>query len=189
MSRCLRSTFRSHVLFVLALGANIHPGVNLMELCLQKSIMPVAGLAYLCYQLVLKMVNLATCMGIKTGIKGQGHGSKVNCPHVLNSSSRHLLLSVRVPFNPLLDNLKRVGNRNMYKIILDFLNGPLCPYMVIYYYLYFSWTQKISPKHFWIHIPWSPMTIYRWPYMGMGDRGLWIKKFVGDIFVFREKYK
>ena len=36
--------------------------------------------------------------------------------------------------------LKRVGNKNnnrnknMYKIIFDFLNGPLCPYMVIYCY-------------------------------------------------------
>ena len=43
--------------------------------------------------------------------------------------------------------LKRVGNtnknrnRNMYKIILYFLNGPLCPYMVIHCYLYFSWNK------------------------------------------------
>ncbi len=42
--------------------------------------------------------------------------------------------TLRVPYK----ELKRVGdtnknrNRNMYKIILYFLNGPLCPYMVIH---------------------------------------------------------
>ena len=52
--------------------------------------------------------------------------------------------------------LKRVGNtnknrnRNMYKIILYFLNGPLCPYMVIHCYLYFSWNPEISPSIFFL---------------------------------------
>ncbi len=53
-----------------------------------------------------------------------------------------------------LSHLKRVGNKNnnrnknMYKIISDFLNGPLCPYMVIYCYLYFSWTKKYHTNTF-----------------------------------------
>ncbi len=55
----------------------------------------------------------------------------------------------------------------MYKQILYFLNGPVCPYMVIHCYLYFSWSAEISQTIFffcgplpWLYAHTSSIAIY-----------------------------